>query len=220
MERKINLFTVVADFTIFVIGFIIAYFIEIANGSFDFEISKTILYILQAWGFAAVCAMNTIYLTSTELIKFKKNLKITSLSQKKISNKITTKIATLTSVSLIFVSINLFCIGYQPIYCENTSHIDNLASFYFIQNIKIFILSVLICLPSLYCVLKHVHLRMKRNIEKLEELSKLNVANEIFKKGLEEYNNGLTLLNNYKEIIPNIKSDLNFINCIIDTLSK
>lgn len=171
IERKINLFTILADFTIFVIGFIIAYFIEIANGSFDFEISKTILYILQAWGFAAVCAMNTIYLTSTELIKFKKNLKITSLAQKKISNKITTKIATLTSVSLIFVSINLFCIGYQPIYCENTSHIDNLASFYFIQNIKIFILSVLICLPSLYCVLKHVNLRMKRNIEKLEELS-------------------------------------------------
>ena len=77
---------ILADFTIFVIGFIIAYFIEIANGSFDFEISKTILYILQAWGFAAVCAMNTIYLTSTELIKFKKNLKITSLAQKKISH--------------------------------------------------------------------------------------------------------------------------------------
>ena len=47
IERKINLFTILADFIIFVIGFIVAYFIEIKKESFDFELAKTILYILQ-----------------------------------------------------------------------------------------------------------------------------------------------------------------------------
>lgn len=169
-EKKLDKLTIIGMVMGFGVGVLSTYFIKLSNGAFPFEVSRTILVVIQAICFGTLGSIHTIFVTNAKFSKYRKMLKIKKLEKTDLSWKVNTSILTFVIAYICFTTINLIFVPFQIVVNQDHS-IEDPTSFFLLQSGIVFLISFAVSFPSLFCILKSIKTRMVSNTDKIIELA-------------------------------------------------
>lgn len=172
--RKLMFFVIGAFFTGSFLGQLIIMVVGVVSGSWAFVPSRLVLIMAQAVGFGGLSAISVI--TALEQMAIKTNAHLRMLTITGIKNSKTTNVSRSISmiffIAIFFVGVNILSVPYGIIFDKDSGILEGeMLPLFLKKGIICTLVSMALALYPFINAIAGLTIRIKRNAERLEEIS-------------------------------------------------
>lgn len=169
--KRMNTVTIIITIVGFIFGQGITTTIKVMKGTLPAEFPRIAFAMVQGTIYGAMAAMYTVLVMNEKFAEYRKLLKIHKLEEKEQTTTIRGTIVLLVVVCICYLACNMMMVPYQLIFLQKTKPVADAFSFYLVNSLKAFGITILTGFWPIHVILSGISKRMKATSVLVKDLA-------------------------------------------------